>query len=380
LFPVFAISSPGALSLVGYVGAVSALIAAVIACTQTDIKRVLAYSTMSQIGYMMFALGVSKYGGEDGLGYTASMFHLFTHAMFKALLFLGAGAVIHYIHSNEMKDMGGLRKYLPITHITFLVACLAIAGVPPFAGFFSKEEILLAAYQNNPVIYWIALITSGLTAFYMFRLYFSIFWNKDYKVHVEHHVHVDESVQPNAVAPSPLERAGGEVKGEGGFSMMMPLVLLAVGAAIAGFIPFGHYVSSDGSRLETEFHFHFSIAPVLLGLTGIFIAMWMYKKQTDRPDKFASSFKGLYKAAYHKFYIDEIYIFITQKIIFNLIGRPAAWFDKHVVDGLMNATGNSTKDISEIIKGFQSGKVQQYAIYFLVSIIGLALFFIYWVK
>src|SRR5258705_382170 len=176
LFPVFAISAPGALHLVAYVGAISAALAAIIACTQTDIKRVLAYSTMSQIGYMMFALGVSKYGGEDGLGYTASMFHLFTHAMFKALLFLGAGAVIHYIHSNEMKDMGGLRKFLPITHITFLIACLAIAGVPPFAGFFSKEEILLAAYQNNTIIYWIALITSGLTAFYMFRLYFSIFW------------------------------------------------------------------------------------------------------------------------------------------------------------------------------------------------------------
>ena len=175
LFPIFALSAPAALELVGYVGAISALIAAVIACTQTDIKRVLAYSTMSQIGYMMFALGVSKYGGEDGLGYTASMFHLFTHAMFKALLFLGAGAVIHYIHSNEMKDMGGLRKYLPITHITFLIACLAIAGVPPFAGFFSKEEILLAAYHHNTGIYYLALITSGLTAFYMFRLYFSIF-------------------------------------------------------------------------------------------------------------------------------------------------------------------------------------------------------------
>src|SRR5665647_2776619 len=123
LFPIFALSAPEALQLVAYVGAISALIAAIIACTQTDIKRVLAFSTMSQIGYMMFALGVSKYGGEDGLGYTASMFHLFTHAMFKALLFLGAGAIIHFIHSNEMKDMGGLRKYLPITHITFLIAC-----------------------------------------------------------------------------------------------------------------------------------------------------------------------------------------------------------------------------------------------------------------
>ncbi len=186
LFPVFALSAPDALHLVAYVGAITALFAAVIACTQTDIKRVLAFSTISQIGYMMFALGVAGYGGEAGLGYTASMFHLFTHAMFKALLFLGAGSVIHFIHSNEMKDMGGLRKYLPVTHITFLVACLAISGIPPFAGFFSKEEILLAASQHNQVVYWIGLITSGLTAFYMFRLYFSIFWNK---------------------APSPLERA-----------------------------------------------------------------------------------------------------------------------------------------------------------------------------
>src|SRR6185437_1933151 len=153
LFPVFALSTPHALQLVAYVGAISALLAAIIACTQTDIKRVLAFSTISQIGYMMFALGVSKHGGEAGLGYTAAMFHLFTHAMFKGLLFLCAGSVIHFIHSNEMKDMGGLRKYLPITHITFLVACLAISGIPPFAGFFSKEEILSAAYQNNMIIY-----------------------------------------------------------------------------------------------------------------------------------------------------------------------------------------------------------------------------------
>jgi NADH-quinone oxidoreductase subunit L len=352
LFPVFAISDPGALNIVAIVGATSALFAAIIACTQTDIKRVLAYSTMSQIGYMMFALGVSKYGGEDGLGYTASMFHLFTHAMFKALLFLGAGAVIHYVHSNEMKDMGGLRKYLPVTHITFLIACLAIAGVPPFAGFFSKEEILLAASQHSPAIYYIALITSGLTAFYMFRLYFTIFWNKEAHVHGQH-------------------------KGEGGFAMMMPLVLLALGAAAAGFIPFGHFVSTDGKALESEFHLSFSIAPVALGLIGIFTALWLYKKQNDKPDKIAASLSGLYKAAYHKFYIDEVYLFITKKILFNLIGRPAAWFDKHVVDGMVNATGNTTELISEKIKGLQSGKVQQYAIYFLASVIGLAVLFIY---
>ncbi len=352
LFPVFALSAPAALNVVGYVGAVSALFAAVIACTQTDIKRVLAYSTMSQIGYMMFALGVSKYGGEDGLGYTASMFHLFTHAMFKALLFLGAGSVIHFIHSNEMKDMGGLRKYLPITHITFLIACLAIAGVPPFAGFFSKEEILLAAYQHNQTIYWVALITSGLTAFYMFRLYFNIFWSREHHPHGEHH-------------------------GEGGFAMMMPLVLLAVGAAVSGFVPFGNFVSSDGSKLESPFHLQFSIAPVAIGLVGIFTAMWLYKKQNNRPDKIAASLSGLYKAAYHKFYIDELYLFITKKILFNLIGRPAAWFDKNVVDGLVNATGDGTAVFSEKIKGFQSGKLQQYAIYFLAAVVGLAVVFIY---
>ncbi len=352
LFPVFALSAPAVLNVVGYVGAVSALFAAVIACTQTDIKRVLAYSTMSQIGYMMFALGVSKYGGEDGLGYTASMFHLFTHAMFKALLFLGAGSVIHFIHSNEMKDMGGLRKYLPITHITFLIACLAIAGVPPFAGFFSKEEILLAAYQHNQTIYWVALITSGITAFYMFRLYFNIFWSREHQPHGEHH-------------------------GEGGFAMMMPLVLLAVGAAVAGFVPFGNFVSSDGSKLESSFHLQFSIAPVAIGLVGIFTAMWLYKKQNNRPDKIAASLSGLYKAAYHKFYIDELYLFITKKILFNLIGGPAAWFDKNAVDGLVNATGDGTAALSEKIKGFQSGKLQQYAIYFLAAVVGLAVVFIY---
>jgi len=352
LFPIFSVAVPGVLEIIGWVGAVSAIVAAIIACTQTDIKRVLAYSTMSQIGFMMFALGVSNYGGEAGLGYTASMFHLFTHAMFKALLFLGAGAVIHYVHSNDMKDMGGLRKFLPITHITFLIACLAIAGVPPFAGFFSKEEILLAAYNNNMAIYWIALITSGITAFYMFRLYFNIFWNKP------HHTH-------------------GEKHGEGGFAMMMPLVLLAVGAAAAGFIPFGEYVSSDGKALHAHFDLMFSIAPVSLGLIGIFTAFWLYKKQNDKPAKLATSLGGIYRTAYNKFYIDEIYLFITKKVLFNLIGRPAAWFDKNIVDGLMNLIGNVTEKISEGIKKVQSGKVQQYAIYFLGGVIVLAVLFIY---
>ena len=350
LFPIYTIS-PVSLDIVTVVGIVSAFLAAVIACTQTDIKRVLAYSTMSQIGYMMFALGVSGYGGENGLGYTASMFHLFTHAFFKSLLFLGAGVVIHFIHSNEITDMGGLRKYLPITNLSFLVACLAIAGIPPFAGFFSKEEILLAAYSSNKIVYGIALFTSGLTAFYMFRLYYSIFWNKTTEIHHHH--------------------------GEGSFSMKLPLMILSVCSILAGLVHFGEYVSSDKQILETHFDPVFSIAPVVIGLLGIFIATWMYRKPTDRPASIANSFGGLYKMAYRKFYIDEIYLFITKKIIFNLIGRPAAWIDKNVVDGLMNGVANTTATISGWIKGIQSGKVQSYAIYFFGGIIALAVVFLY---
>src|SRR5680860_282923 len=173
LFPIYALSAPEVLTMIAYVGGFTSLFAAVIACVQTDIKRVLAFSTMSQIGYMMLALGVSGYGEHHGLGFMASMFHLFTHAMFKALLFLGAGAIIHAVHTNNMNDMGGLRKYLPITHITFLIACLTISGVPPFSGFFSKDEILVAAFEHDKILFFVEYAVAGLTAFYMFRLYFN---------------------------------------------------------------------------------------------------------------------------------------------------------------------------------------------------------------
>lgn len=359
LFPLFTLTQ-AALSIVTFVGLISAFIAAIIACTQTDIKRVLAYSTMSQIGYMMFALGVSGYGGENGLGYTASMFHLFTHAFFKSLLFLGAGVVIHFIHSNEMKDMGGLRKYLPITNLSFFVACLAIAGIPPFAGFFSKEEILLAAYHSDKLVYGVALFTSGLTAFYMFRLYFSIFWNKNAEVHNH---------------PATADRHG-----EGPFSMKFPIMILALCSVMAGLVPFGEFVSSDGKMLESHFDIKFSIAPVAFGVAGILLAMWMYKNENTKADRFSKTLGGLYKVAYSKFYIDEIYLFITKKIIFNLIGRPAAWIDRNIVDGLMNGIANTTTTVSGWIKGIQSGKVQSYAIYFFGGIVALAIVFLYWWK
>jgi NADH-quinone oxidoreductase subunit L len=367
LFPLYTFDVV-ALNIVAYVGAFSALLAATIACTQTDIKRVLAYSTMSQIGYMMFALGVSRYGGEQGLGYMASMFHLFTHAFFKSLLFLCAGAVIHIVHSNEMKDMGGLRKLMPLTHIAFLIACLAIAGIPPFSGFFSKEEILTAAYDSNKLIYVVGVFTSMLTAFYMFRLYFSIFWNE---------------------APSPLERAaspsaslwrpkGAEVlHGEGPLSMKFSIAVLAVCTAAAGVVPFSSFVTSDGSPLNTNIDIALAAIPVSLSVLAILFAARLYRKRNELPDKMSTSVGTLYRSAYKKFYIDEIYLFITQKIIFNLVGRPAAWIDKNIVDGFMNLIAAVTAKISSLIKGLQSGKVQNYALYFFGGIVGLAVMFIY---
>ena len=352
LFPMFYFVEDGyALNVVAYVGAFSSLIAAIIAITQTDIKRVLAFSTMSQIGYMMLALGVSKYEGHDGLGYMASMFHLFTHAMFKALLFLGAGSVIHAVHSNYLKDMGGLRKYMPISNITFLIAALAIAGFPLTSGFFSKDEILVAAFESNKLIYFSGVLVAGLTAFYMFRLYFGIFWGKDtqYK-HAPHE--------------SPL-------------SMTLPLMILALVSLFGGFIPFSKYISADRVGFEAHLNYPLATVAVSVGLIGIALAWVFYKKENDLASKFSNAFGVFYKWTYNKFYIDEVYLFVTKKIIFNLIAAPIAWFDKKYVDGTMEGIGNKTVVISNKIKGMQSGKVQDYAFGFIAGIVVLAMVFIY---
>jgi NADH-quinone oxidoreductase subunit L len=354
LFPIFSMD-PAVLNIVTWVGASSALIAALIACSQTDIKRVLAYSTMSQIGYMMFALGIARNEGESSAGYTASMFHLFTHAFFKSLLFLGAGAIIHAVHSNDLKDMGGLRKRMPLTHISFLIACLAIAGIPPFAGFFSKEEILLAAFQSNKFIYFIALSTAALTAFYMFRLYFSIFWNK--KI--------------------PSKKVETKDHNEGPFSMKLPLILLSLCTIFAGFVPFSKFVTADGAPLETHLNVLFSITPVALSVIAIVFAARLYKIQNETPAKIATSLGGFYKTITRKFYIDEVYMFVTKKIIFNFFGRPAAWIDRNIIDGCVNGIAYVTASTSNIIKVVQSGRVQSYALYFFGGIAGLAILFIY---
>ena len=351
LFPIFALTSPDALIIVAYVGGFTSLFAAVIACTQNDIKRVLAYSTMSQIGYMMLALGVSGYGGENGLGFMASNFHLFTHAMFKALLFLGAGAIIHAVHTNYMTEMGGLRKYLPITHITFLIACLTISGVPFLSAFFSKDEILTAAYHHDKILFFVEYAVAGLTAFYMFRLYFNVFWGED--------------------------RSYNHTPHESPVIMTFPLVFLALASIFAGYLPFSELVTSDGAPFESHLEMPIAIASVLIGFLGILVAMFMYMKPKDAPVKMATTFKHLYKWSYNKFYLDEVYLFITKKIIFNCISKPVAWFDKRVIDDTMNGMAWVTNYVSFNIRGFQSGQLQKYAFVFISSALILVLSFIY---
>jgi len=352
LFPMFYFVEDGfALNIVAYVGAISSLFAAIIAITQNDIKRVLAFSTMSQLGYMMLALGVSGYEGHGGVGYMASMFHLFTHAMFKALLFLGAGSVIHAVHSNYLKDMGGLRKYMPITNITFLIASLAIAGVPPFAGFWSKDEILVAAFEHNSLIYYSSVFVAGLTAFYMFRIYFGIFWGKETKYH-------------HTPKESPL-------------SMTFPLLFLALLSIIVGFIPFSEFVTADKIGFEAHLNYPLAAIATTVGLIGIVLAWAFYKKENSLSDKYANAFGPLYRWAYDKFYFDEIYLFITKSIIFKWISAPFAKFDRKYVDGTMVGIGNKTVWTSEKIKGLQSGRVQDYAFSFIAGAVVLALVFIY---
>jgi len=352
LFPVYYFVEDGfALNIVAWVGAFSSLFAAIIALTQTDIKRVLAFSTMSQIGYMMLALGVSGYYGHEGLGYMASMFHLFTHAMFKALLFLAAGSVIHAVHTNNLLEMGGLRKYLPVTHITFLIAALSIAGFPGFAGFFSKDEILVATFEHSKLLYAIGISVAFLTAFYMFRLYFGIFWNnnREYK-HAPHE--------------SPL-------------AMTLPLMIFALLSIVTGYIHFSEFVTADRIGFEAHLNYPLAAIAVAMAITGISLAFIFYKKQNELPEKISLSLGALYQWAYHKFYIDEVYLFVTKEIIFKRISTPFARFDKKVVDGTMNLIGNSTVLTSEKIKGLQSGRIQDYAYAFLGGVVVLVIIIIY---
>lgn len=361
MFPLFIEYAPSVLHIVAYVGAFTAFYAASVACVQSDIKRVLAFSTISQIGFMMVALGVctSANPHEGGLGYMAGMFHLFTHAMFKALLFLGAGSIIHAVHSNEMSAMGGLRKYMPITHITFLIACLAIAGIPPFSGFFSKDEILTACFQFSPIMGWIMTVIAGMTAFYMFRLYYGIFW---------------AGSEPGQKSASDGGDSHMPHLHESPLAMTLPLMLLAVVTIVAGFIPFGHFISSNGEAYNIHLDWSVAGTSIAVAVVSIAIATYIYAgSRQPVADTLAHRFKGLWTAAYHRFYLDEVYQFITHRIIFGCICHPIAWWDRYVVDGFFNFLAWGAEATSEEIRGLQSGRIQQYTFVFLLGTLALIL-------
>jgi NADH-quinone oxidoreductase subunit L len=337
LFPVYYFAAPDVLTMIAYIGTFTALIAAVIAVTQTDIKRVLAFSTISQIAFMMTALGISGYGGYDGLGYMASMFHLFTHAFFKALLFLGAGSVIHAVHSNDMAQMGGLHKYMKLTSWTFLIACLAIAGIPPFSGFFSKDEILAAAFHHHPVIFWTLWVVAGLTAFYMFRLYYRIFWNGERNYDAHHKPHESPMI------------------------MTIPLIILAVFSVFTGLIPFARFISSDFISFDIHIDGLVASLSVLAATTGIMIASFLYFRNSNKPAAIARSMGAIHKAALHKFYLDEVWMWFTTTVVFRFICEPVKWFDRRIVDGSIDGIAWAAQKTSTATKGLQSGQVQFYA-------------------
>lgn len=348
LFPIYAISAPAALEVIAILSAFTALFAAVIACTQTDLKKVLAYSTISQIAYMLLALGVAGWGKEAAEGYTASMFHLFTHAFFKAALFLCAGVIIHLVHSGKLEDMGGLRKSLPITHIAFLLAALSISGFPFLSGFFSKEAILAAAWVHHPVLYTVALVTSGLTAFYMFRIYFLVFFNKKAK----------------------------EVKAHEPWQMALPLIVLTIGSVLAGYIPFGELVSADGIPFKLHISILSSILPVSAALIGMLTAALFYATHNNRPAVVAKSLGSFYQWAYHKFYIDTVYLFFAKQVMNKGFGGAFSFIDTHIIQASLNGLSDGTYSFSLLIKRMQSGRIQTYGFFFLGGILLMAILLI----
>ena len=356
LFPIYIkFGAIEQLHWIAYIAAFTAFYAAAVACAQSDIKRGLAFSTISQIAYMLVALGVcfALDNHHGGLGYMASMFHLFTHAMFKALLFLCSGAIIVIVGSNFYQYMGGLRKYMPITNICFLIGCLAIAGIPPFSGFFSKDEIIAACFQFSPFLGWFMTVVAGMTAFYMFRLYYLIFWGKSY-----YEADPEHRRRPQEVP----------------FVMWGPLVFLAVISVVAGFIPFGHFVTATGESYDIHIDWSVATTSIMAAVIGISLATWMYAgKDWPVADKLERTFPKLHKAALNRFYIDEAWQFFTHKIVFRCFSRPIAWFDRHVVDNTFNFLAWGTNEAAESIRPWQSGDVRSYATWFITGTVALLL-------
>ncbi len=351
--------APFTQNIIAIVGAATALIAALIALTQTDIKKVLAYSTVSQLGYMFLGLGVGAY--------TGSFFHVLTHAFFKALLFLGAGAVIHSLHhEQDMRHMGGLKAKLKTTFATMMIGTIAIAGIPPFSGFFSKDEILAHAYQHSPVLWGVGVLTAFLTAFYMFRMMFLTFYGKFRgSHHTEEHIH------------------------ESPKAMTIPLVVLAILAAVGGLLNIPHVFGGNEwlahwltgakvtqSHLELDHTTEFTLmgVSVLAAVVAILLAYSKYVKKAEVPVADEAPRTALEKLSYHKFYLDEIYDAIIRKPLDAFSTFFYKIIDNKVIDGLVNGLGWTANEGSKSLRLLQSGNVGYYIMMMVIGIVALLLY------
>jgi NADH-quinone oxidoreductase subunit L len=360
LNPVFLVA-PNTMLVIAIIGASTAVMAASIGLTQFDIKKVLAYSTVSQLGYMFLACGVGAFG--------AAMFHLMTHAFFKALMFLGSGSVIHAMHEEQdIRKMGGLKKYLPITHFTFFIGWIAIIGLPPFSGFFSKDEILWFAF-NSPRGHWglwlAGAVGAAMTAFYMTRLMALTFWGKS---------RVPKGIHPHE---SPL-------------TMTIPLIALALLSAVGGWIGIPHVLSDMIGHvpnfLEHWFHHTIKAVPgwtagdpslelglmggsVLLAAVFATLAYQLYVNNPEKPKAIAASLGKFYELVFNKYLIDELYF----KTIINplVVGSKNLWFyvDVNVIDKTTYAIADLSKGMGQFVKGLQNGNVQTYAMYLAIGLV-----------
>jgi NADH-quinone oxidoreductase subunit L len=343
MFPLFS-AAPYTLEVIAFVGAFTAAFAAIIAVTQKDIKRILAFSTLSQLGYMMFSLGCAKASGSGdvlALGYTAAMFHVFTHAFFKCMLFLVAGSVIHIVHSNDIALMGGLRKKMPWTHGSALVAVLAISGIPPFAGYWSKDEIIMTCFLGgHPVLGCVGLFVGGLTAFYMGRFFFLIFWGEARSS--LHHVHENKWMTwPIVILAIPSLLAGVLTHHWFAEVMLPPMVLAHAPESHLTWVP---YVASGG------------------GVVGLGLAWFCYGRSNSNLTA-ALSLDGRpywYQVIYHKFYFDEIWLFFAKTLVIDKLSPAIKSFDRKVIDGSMDRTGKLVELGSSVVRTLQSGKLPFY--------------------
>jgi NADH-quinone oxidoreductase subunit L len=357
--------APVTLWVIAVIGAATAFFAATIALTQTDIKRVLAYSTVSQLGYMFIAVGVGAFG--------AAIFHLFTHGFFKACLFLGSGSVIHALGGEQdMRKMGGLRRHMPATYWTYLIATLAIAGIPFTAGFFSKDLILWQAFSSEhgaPALWVVGWLTAGMTAFYMFRQLFMVFhgpFRGD--DHVKAHIHESPPV------------------------MTFPLLLLAVGSIFSGWLGapeylwgswwehwlapiFGSAHEAQHGALETELR----LMAFTLGLiaVAILLAYLFYGRPAKAPDRLSTVAGGVpYRLLLHKYYVDELYDFLVVGPFTAISRSLAQFFDPRIIDGAVNGVAASAAGLSTLWRVVQSGNVQHYLIGFLVGTVAILAYYL----